>query len=34
MLNKKKYIPYDNTDGVIPENTIIKNSVIYVEFEE
>ena len=34
MLNKKIYIPYDNTDGSIPENSIIRNRIIYVEFEE
>ena len=34
MLNKKIYIPYDKTDGVLPENAIIKNKIIYAEFNE
>ncbi len=34
MLNKKVYIPYDNIDGSIPENAIIRSRLIYVEFEE
>ncbi len=34
MINKKIYIPYDNIDGSIHENAIIRNRIIYVEFEE
>ena len=34
MLKKKIYMPCDNTDGSILENAIIRNRIIYVEFEE